>query len=89
MQELIANYPGTVLLVSHDRDFLDRTVEQVIVSEGLGRWVTYAGGYSDMLVQKKQAPVDEAAKAEKTEKGRGQMIWVTAALEKTKNPPPN
>ncbi|MGC6476626.1 MAG: ABC-F family ATP-binding cassette domain-containing protein [Parvibaculales bacterium] len=68
LQELIANYSGTVLLVSHDRDFLDRTVERVIVSEGDGRWVTYAGGYSDMLTQKKQAPQNETGKSEKNEK---------------------
>jgi ABC transport system ATP-binding/permease protein len=52
LQEMIADYPGTVLLVSHDRDFLDRTVSSVIVSEGKGRWVEYAGGYSDMVAQR-------------------------------------
>lgn len=53
LQELIANYEGTVLLVSHDRDFLDRTVTAVIQAEGEGRWVEYAGGYSDMLSQRR------------------------------------
>ena len=53
LQELIADYAGTVLLVSHDRDFLDRVVTSVIVAEGEGRWVEYAGGYSDMLAQRK------------------------------------
>jgi ATP-binding cassette subfamily F protein uup len=52
LQEMIADYPGTVLLVSHDRDFLDRTVSSVLVSEGDGRWVEYAGGYSDMVFQR-------------------------------------
>ncbi|MFC3695059.1 ABC-F family ATP-binding cassette domain-containing protein [Chenggangzhangella methanolivorans] len=52
LQEMIADHPGTVILVSHDRDFLDRTVEAVIVSEGEGRWVEYAGGYSDMVSQR-------------------------------------
>ncbi|PZQ19112.1 MAG: elongation factor 3 [Ancylobacter novellus] len=52
LQEMIADHPGTVILVSHDRDFLDRTVEAVIVSEGEGRWVEYAGGYSDMVAQR-------------------------------------
>ena len=51
LQEQLADYPGTVLLVSHDRDFLDRVVTSVIVAEGDGRWVEYAGGYSDMLAQ--------------------------------------
>jgi ATP-binding cassette subfamily F protein uup len=52
LQERLAEYPGTVLLVSHDRDFLDRVVTSVIASEGNGRWVEYAGGYSDMLAQR-------------------------------------
>jgi ATP-binding cassette subfamily F protein uup len=43
-----------VILVSHDRDFLDRTVGSVLVSEGQGRWVEYAGGYSDMVAQRGQ-----------------------------------
>ena len=51
LQEQLADYQGTVLLVSHDRDFLDRVVTSVIVAEGDGRWVEYAGGYSDMLAQ--------------------------------------
>ncbi|HVY14675.1 MAG TPA: ABC-F family ATP-binding cassette domain-containing protein [Rhodopila sp.] len=54
LQERLADYTGTVLLVSHDRDFLDRVVTSVIASEGDGRWVEYAGGYSDMLVQRGQ-----------------------------------
>ncbi|MEM8971993.1 MAG: ATP-binding cassette domain-containing protein [Pseudomonadota bacterium] len=54
LQELISEYAGTVLLVSHDRDFLDRTVTSVIMAEGHGRWVEYAGGYSDMLAQRGQ-----------------------------------
>src|SRR5271154_7076347 len=52
LQELLADYPGTILLVSHDRDFLDRVVTSVIVSEGGGRWLEYAGGYSDMVAQR-------------------------------------
>ena len=50
--EMIDDYPGTVLLVSHDRDFLDRTVSAVVVAEGAGRWNAYAGGYSDMVAQR-------------------------------------
>ncbi len=52
LQEMIADYDGTVLLVSHDRDFLDRTVSSVVVSEGGGRWLEYAGGYADMVAQR-------------------------------------
>jgi ATP-binding cassette subfamily F protein uup len=49
---MLADYAGTVLLVSHDRDFLDRTVGSVLMAEGGGRWVEYAGGYSDMVAQR-------------------------------------
>ena len=52
LQEAIADYPGTVILVSHDRDFLDRTVTSVLAAEGTGRWIEYAGGYTDMLAQR-------------------------------------
>ncbi|MBR2689877.1 MAG: ABC-F family ATP-binding cassette domain-containing protein [Aquamicrobium sp.] len=52
LQELVAGFAGTVILVSHDRDFLDRTVTSVIAPDGGGRWVEYAGGYSDMLAQR-------------------------------------
>ena len=52
LQEMIAEYPGTVLVVSHDRDFLDRVATSVIAYEGDGRWQDYAGGYSDMVAQR-------------------------------------
>jgi ATP-binding cassette subfamily F protein uup len=51
LQELLADYPGTVLLVSHDRDFLDRVATSVVNADGDGGWVDYAGGFSDMLAQ--------------------------------------
>jgi ATP-binding cassette subfamily F protein uup len=52
LEDVLGDYPGTVLLISHDRDFLDRLVSGVIVPEGNGRWTEYAGGYSDMLAQR-------------------------------------
>ena len=63
LQETLADYPGTVILVSHDRDFLDRVVTSVIVSEGEGRWQEYAGGYSDMVIQRGQSVTAKAAAA--------------------------
>ena len=65
LQERLSEYPGTVLLVSHDRDFLDRVVTSVIATEGDGRWIEYAGGYSDMLAQRGGGSgiVSSAAKA--------------------------
>ena len=52
LQDLLAEYPGTVVVVSHDRDFLDRVSTSVINAEGEGRWLEYAGGYSDMVAQR-------------------------------------
>lgn len=52
LEEMLTEYAGTVLLISHDRDFLDRIVHAVIVPEGDGRWGEYPGGYSDMLMQR-------------------------------------
>jgi len=52
LQELLADYEGTVLLVSHDRDFLDKLATSVLMFEGDGKWIEYAGGYTDMLAQR-------------------------------------
>jgi ATP-binding cassette subfamily F protein uup len=52
LQELLGDYSGTILIVSHDRDFLDRVATSVIVGAGDGPWVEYAGGYSDMVAQR-------------------------------------
>ncbi len=51
LQELVAGFTGTVILVSHDRDFIDRTVTSTIAFEGDAKWQEYAGGYTDMLAQ--------------------------------------
>ncbi|QQX91060.1 ATP-binding cassette domain-containing protein [Gluconobacter sphaericus] len=56
LQDMLADYAGTVLLVSHDRDFLDRVASSVLVSDGGGDWIEYAGGYSDMLIQRGDVP---------------------------------
>ena len=65
LQELLDDYDGTVLLISHDRDFLDRVATTTVAMEGRGKATVYAGGWSDYQLQKKQ---DEApqkkAKAE-------------------------
>ncbi len=65
---MLGDYEGTVILISHDRDFLDRVVTSVIVPEGSGRWMEYAGGYTDMLAQrgadlKREVPMTEAVEA--------------------------
>ena len=51
LQDLLGDYAGTVLLVSHDRDFLDRVATNTVVLEGQGRAQAYAGGWSDALAQ--------------------------------------
>jgi ATP-binding cassette subfamily F protein uup len=68
LQEIVSGYQGTVILVSHDRDFLDRTVTSTIAPADPespdGRWIEYAGGYTDMLAQRKGL-AEERKKAEK------------------------
>jgi ATP-binding cassette subfamily F protein uup len=70
LQEMIADYDGTVILVSHDRDFLDRTVTSILAAEGDGRWLEYAGGWSDMLAQGGAAPFALGAKPAEAKRAR-------------------
>ena len=62
LQEVIAEYDGTVLIVSHDRDFLDRTVTAILAFEGEGRVSAHAGGFSDYLGRRTAAEARRAAK---------------------------
>ncbi|WP_316396972.1 ABC-F family ATP-binding cassette domain-containing protein [Bradyrhizobium sp. 33ap4] len=64
LEDMLGDYEGTVILISHDRDFLDRVVTSVIVPEGQGRWIEYAGGYSDMLTQRGADVKRETVKAD-------------------------
>ena len=68
LQEALSDYDGTVLLVSHDRDFLDRLVTSTIALEGDGTAIEYAGGYSDYLVQRGPRDTPTAAPAVRREK---------------------
>ena len=63
LEEMLGDYEGTVILISHDRDFLDRVVTSVIEPDGDGRWIEYAGGYSDMLSQRGSDLKREAVRA--------------------------
>ena len=54
LEDTLQGYTGTLLLVSHDRVFLDNVVTQTLVAEGDGHWQEYAGGYSDWLLQRPQ-----------------------------------
>jgi ATP-binding cassette subfamily F protein uup len=69
LQEMLSDYAGTVIVVSHDRDFLDRVATSVLMAEGSGKFIEYAGGYSDMVAQRGEgvsAKVRETVKVEKT-----------------------
>ena len=55
LQDLLGDYPGTVLLVSHDRDFLDRVATTTVAMEGDGRATVYAGGWTDYLAQRRDS----------------------------------
>jgi len=62
LQDLLGDYPGTVLLVSHDRDFIDRIATTTVALDGQGAATVYAGGWTDMLAQR-PAPSEPAEKA--------------------------
>ncbi|NYT81245.1 ATP-binding cassette domain-containing protein [Alcaligenaceae bacterium] len=65
LEELLQDYPGTVLLVSHDREFLNNVVTQTIASEGNGNWGEYVGGYDEWLAQR---PAPQTAESDKPRK---------------------
>jgi ATP-binding cassette subfamily F protein uup len=78
LEEMLSDYQGTVILVSHDRDFLDRVVTSVIAPEGDGKWNEYAGGYSDMLVQRGADLQEKAIKATGSETAKASKNAATA-----------
>lgn len=73
LEQTLAVYPGTIILVSHDRRFLDNVVTEVLAPEGDGKWREYVGGYTEWFTQRQQendpfAAAKTEKKAEKTEK---------------------
>lgn len=72
LENLLVEFAGTLLLVSHDRDFLDNVVTSTLVAEGEGRWTEYVGGYSDYVADRaRNAPVVvEAPKVKKSKPQR-------------------
>jgi ATP-binding cassette subfamily F protein uup len=66
LQELLSDYEGTLLVVSHDRDFLDRTVTEVLAFEGDGKVEGYMGGYSDYHAARKLAMKPAARESKAT-----------------------
>lgn len=72
LEQTLAVYPGTIILVSHDRRFLDNVVTEVLAPEGDGKWREYVGGYTEWFTQRQQendpfAAAKTEKKAEKTE----------------------
>ncbi len=74
LQELLDDYDGTVLLVSHDRDFLDRVATTTIAMEGDGRATVYAGGWTDYRTQRAEAVGPEADGLKKNVKSKPKRI---------------
>ena len=70
LEELLMDFDGTLLLVSHDRAFLDNVVTSALVFEGQGRIGEYVGGYSDWLRQRGTAPLSDGGSAKPREKSR-------------------
>jgi ATP-binding cassette subfamily F protein uup len=69
LESTLQDYTGTLLLVSHDRAFLDNVVTQTLVAEGDGRWTEYAGGYSDWVALRPQhAPTVAGVATSKVER---------------------
>lgn len=84
LEDMLGEYTGTVLLVSHDRDFLDRVVTSTIALEGKGQVHEYPGGYSDFLIQSKSKATETAEKLsakatsispEKSKKNTGRLSY--------------
>jgi len=77
LEAALQDYSGTLLLLSHDRAFLDNVVTSVLAPLGGGQWKEYAGGYTDWLRQRPAAPVEEkpAAKAPAREKARSKLSY--------------
>ncbi|NSX55304.1 ABC-F family ATP-binding cassette domain-containing protein [Parasulfitobacter algicola] len=70
LQDILGEYDGTVLLVSHDRDFLDRVATTTIAMEGQGTAVTYAGGWSDYQTQRSVAKTPDVALKSSAKNGK-------------------
>jgi ATP-binding cassette subfamily F protein uup len=91
LQELLDDFDGTVMLVSHDRDFLDRVATTTIAMEGNGRATVYAGGWTDYQTQKGEVaakvekatakPKKEAKPAKEAEKSSGLSFTEKHRLE--------
>lgn len=78
LETLLQEYAGTILLVSHDRSFLDNVVTQVIAAEGEGRWREFVGGYSDWAAWTAEQQRSQQSKTPSTTKPTGKAAEVSA-----------
>lgn len=91
LEERVAEYPGTVIVISHDRAFLDAVATSTLIAEGEGQWVEYAGGYTDAQTQRAAAtkaaaandakPGDEGDNRGRNKTGRGPKLSFKEAKE--------
>ncbi len=89
LQDLLGAYEGTVLLVSHDRDFIDRVATTTVVMEGDGRATVYAGGYSDYLAQRAAGGGDSDRESPaRASRSRGESRPASQARTQRSHPDP-
>ena len=79
LEEMVSDYAGTVIVVSHDRDFLDRVATSVIIAEGDGVWLEYAGGYSDMVIQRGEGVTAREPNVKAHRAGKTSLTQTTVA----------
>jgi ABC transport system ATP-binding/permease protein len=87
LEQRLQDYKGTLLLVSHDRRFLDNVVTQTLAADGDGVWREYAGGYSDYLQQRSPGPVgrgNEAAETPARQESRDRSSGETPVKSRTR-----
>ncbi|MGB2817555.1 MAG: ATP-binding cassette domain-containing protein [Burkholderiaceae bacterium] len=88
LESTLQEYGGTLLLVSHDRTFLDNVVTQTLVAEGDGRWTEYPGGYSDWVALRPSAPTAGAsaiAQPAKSERGPARTARVKLSFKEQRD----
>ena len=80
LENLLVEFTGTLLLVSHDRDFLDNVVTSTLVAEGQGRWAEYVGGYSDYVADRTRnvSPTDG-------QRSKSKSSWIKKKTSKPRN----
>jgi len=82
LEALLQEFSGTVLLVSHDRTFLDNVITQTIAFEGDGHWETYVGGYDDWLAQRGPGPTATALQINKAKNDKSEKPAAPAPLKR-------